>query len=314
MILSVIVPVYNNEKYIERCIDSIIDQKTSLSYDIIVVDDGSTDSTQEKIKKYNEKIKIFKIENHGVSYARRFGVEKSNSKYVMFVDSDDYVENNFIESIFEKYTNGILPFARMRKVYEDKETDMIENVDTKDTLQIIKKIIDGDLFCSFCRTIFEKEKFLEIPVSDMKYSEDLLFVLEYILKYKFHVKTTEEVVYNYYMENESSATNNSFSKKYIEAFKELPLCVDEILLRYNVCEKFKNNCVKLIFMKSLVICCYVMNFKEFKNAFSDKKYGNIKKYIYLEKNIKYRIIQLMYKLKMKLFLFGIYKLKAKIKK
>ncbi len=101
--VSIIVPTYNAEKYINRCLDSLINQ-TLKEIEIIVVNDGSQDNTLEKIKKYTDKrIKLLNLkENKGIGHARNEGIKKALGQYIGFVDSDDYVDKNMFEKIYEK--------------------------------------------------------------------------------------------------------------------------------------------------------------------------------------------------------------------
>ena len=91
-IVSIIVPAYNAERTINRCIDSILKQSYG-NLEIIIINDGSKDSTEEKCMKYikNKKIKYIRIKNSGVSNARNIGIENSTGTYIMFVDSDDII-------------------------------------------------------------------------------------------------------------------------------------------------------------------------------------------------------------------------------
>ena len=108
--VSVIVPVYNNEKYIGRCLESLLCQDYR-DYEIIVVNDGSTDGSVEKIKAINsDRIRLFTIENSGPSAARNYGISKCNEKsdYLFFVDSDDTVTNNYLSSMLRYASNDCL--------------------------------------------------------------------------------------------------------------------------------------------------------------------------------------------------------------
>ena len=88
--LSIIVPAYNSEKTIEQCINSVITQETKYDYELIVVNDGSTDRTKEIVEKFNdEKIVLINQENRGFSGARNRGIDECVGKYIMFLDSDD---------------------------------------------------------------------------------------------------------------------------------------------------------------------------------------------------------------------------------
>lgn len=104
--LAVIVPAYNAEKWINQCMGSIVNQKASFSLQIIVVNDGSTDDTLKLLKPYatDERIEIIDQENKGYSGARNVAIRKVNSKYIMFVDSDDYLPENSVQLLMETAT------------------------------------------------------------------------------------------------------------------------------------------------------------------------------------------------------------------
>ena len=99
--LSIIVPTYNEELYINDCLSSLINQDTKYNYEILVVNDGSTDHTLNEVMKYknNGLVKIIDKDNGGISSARNAGLANSQGRYISFVDSDDIVEPNFVESL-----------------------------------------------------------------------------------------------------------------------------------------------------------------------------------------------------------------------
>ena len=100
--ISIIIPAYNAEKYIDKCLDSLINQ-TKKEIEIIIVNDGSKDKTEEIIKSYTDsRIKYYKNTNKGIGYTRNYGIEKSTGKYLMFLDSDDYYEKNACELFFKE--------------------------------------------------------------------------------------------------------------------------------------------------------------------------------------------------------------------
>ncbi|MER1763147.1 glycosyltransferase family 2 protein, partial [Proteus mirabilis] len=99
--ISIIIPAYNAEKWIEKCIKSCINQ-TYKDIEIIIINDGSQDDTEIICKRYryiDSRIKYKKIENSGVSYARKVGLELSNSHYILFLDSDDYLNRDCIQTL-----------------------------------------------------------------------------------------------------------------------------------------------------------------------------------------------------------------------
>ena len=120
--LSIIVPVYNVEKYIERCLLSLLNQDIPKSeYEIIVVNDGTPDNSADiaqSIADKNENIIVIHRENGGLSAARNTGMEHVHGEYVMFVDSDDYIEPNVLASIFKSANSGnvdMLAFSTCRR-------------------------------------------------------------------------------------------------------------------------------------------------------------------------------------------------------
>ena len=112
--ISFIVPAYNAKKTIKKCLESLLNQSnTKLDYEIIVVDDGSTDDTAELIKEkfgeslLNGKIRLYSKENGGIADTRNFGVSKASGDYIIFVDSDDFVEHTLLHDIEQYITNGV---------------------------------------------------------------------------------------------------------------------------------------------------------------------------------------------------------------
>ena len=100
--LSIIVPVYNTEKYLERCMDSIVNQ-TLKNIEIIIVDDGSKEECAvlcDEISKTDSRIKVVHKENGGLGFARNTGLEVANGEYIGFVDSDDYIERVMCETLY----------------------------------------------------------------------------------------------------------------------------------------------------------------------------------------------------------------------
>lgn len=106
--VSIIVPIYNAENYLDKCIESLLNQ-TKKEIEIILINDGSTDNSEKIIKSYKDKrIKYFKNENQGIGKTRNFGIQKATGKYLMFVDSDDYIDKNMAKLMFDKaFSNSL---------------------------------------------------------------------------------------------------------------------------------------------------------------------------------------------------------------
>ena len=121
-IISVVVPVYNVEKYIIECVNSIIKQTYS-NIEILLIDDGSTDSSGiicDNFKIKDERIKVFHKANEGLGYTRNFGIEHANGKYIVFIDSDDFISENFIELLYNsiKLNDVEIAYCGHNKYYD----------------------------------------------------------------------------------------------------------------------------------------------------------------------------------------------------
>ena len=105
--VSIIIPVYNTEKYLKRCFDSVIAQEYE-NLELVIINDGSIDNSEQIINEYKNKypdlIRYYSKENTGVADTRNYGIEKANGEYVMFLDSDDYLDKALLKTL-EEYIN-----------------------------------------------------------------------------------------------------------------------------------------------------------------------------------------------------------------
>lgn len=141
--VSVVVPVYNVEKYLDKCLDSLVNQ-TLKDIEIIVVNDGTKDNSQDIIDKYTKKyknIKAYKKDNGGLSSARNFGIKKCTGEYIAFLDSDDYVANDTYELLYKKATseNFDVTVCNLNYVYDNymkkATSNLSKDLKTKDEIK-----------------------------------------------------------------------------------------------------------------------------------------------------------------------------------
>ena len=120
MTFSIIIPVYNVEKYLNECVDSVLNQK-NVDYEIILVDDGSTDNSGQICDEYvknHSNISVIHKQNGGASDARNIGIEEAEGDYILFIDSDDKIEKNSLSKINEVIINQKFPDIVMLEVYK----------------------------------------------------------------------------------------------------------------------------------------------------------------------------------------------------
>ena len=169
--LSIIVPVYNSEIYISKCIESLLNQETKYNYEIICVIDGCTDRSEDIINKYkslyNDKILICKQENLGISAARNKGLELANGEYVGFVDNDDYVNENYVENILDGIKKNDADMIQVGYMYVDVKGNIISKhhialplvIDNNKSLDYINQISGFIWAGAYRKSIFEKVRF-----------------------------------------------------------------------------------------------------------------------------------------------------------
>lgn len=236
--LSIIVPMYNCELFIEECLESIYkcNKKYINNTEIILVDDGSKDETLSICNKFinkhkNMKINIISIENHGVSYARNLGIENSTGKYIMFLDSDDYLSSNSLDIIFENLdeNNDIVFFSKTLDENLSKE-------------QMILKLsgygnkgvgISGPYSKVFKKKFLEKNK-INFDTNLIN-GEDMIFCIESLIKsQKFLI--VKESFYEYRI-HIGSATQR-FDDKIIETdrkfYDKLHILIEKSTLERNM--------------------------------------------------------------------------------
>lgn len=242
-LITIIVPVYNTEKYLERCVNSIVNQ-TYDNLEIILVDDGSTDNSGKICDEYAEKdgrIKVIHKENGGVSSARNLGLNVCSGDYVGFVDSDDTIEPNMYEIL---YTNliennadiSICKFAWVKNnCIKKEETNEIEIINANNAIcfSLIGEKFAGQL----CNKLFKREILKDIRFdTEIFVYEDLLVLIQYLLKSN-KVVYSSICLYNYYL-RETSAYHSPFNEKQITAYNAC-LKINELLKNKQEYYKFK---------------------------------------------------------------------------
>lgn len=212
--VSVIVPVYNVEPYLEKCLNSLVKQ-TLKDIEIIVVNDGSPDNSQKIIDEFAKKYKqitSYIKENGGLSDARNYGIEKAHGKYIAFLDSDDYVKENMYMEMYNKAINGNydMVVCDLNYVYEDKIVYVSSNI-KKDTDDIKKVMLN--IYPAAWNKIFKKELFdKDIRFKKNVWFEDVEFIYR-LLPYIQNIGVIHEP-YNQYVQRAGSITNTINKKLY----------------------------------------------------------------------------------------------------
>lgn len=219
-LISVIIPIYNVEPYLEKCINSIVNQTYS-KLEIILVNDGSTDNCLKICKKYQDRdsrIIVVNKKNGGLSDARNCGIQKARGNYLFFVDSDDYVNINIINLLYNDLINGKCDISccLFKKINENEiiDDDNILNKKRKvyNSHDAIEKLLyQKGLTNSAWGKLYKKELFdsIKFPVGDI--CEDLAIMYKlFALSNKISVNKSQ---YYYYLQRSDSIINSSFNEK-----------------------------------------------------------------------------------------------------
>ena len=253
--ISVVIPVFNTEKYLKKCIDSIINQ-TIKDIEVICVNDCSTDNSLEILKNFAKKdtrIKIIDLkENKGVSNARNLGIDSAQGEYIYLIDSDDWLDKDYLEQMLNKIreTNSdIIINANFVNEYEDKTKKaysnfkfLTENFETLDS-KIVQKFFPPAIWTRLYKRDFLKKYNLNFPMVKggaediyFAYACDLIQEKSYIFKGPYH---------HYYQRQTSAMHSKERGFHYIESFKLLYTFLND--------NNIDLNDIKLFYVESLII-------------------------------------------------------------
>lgn len=209
--VSVIIPVYNTEKYLKRCLDSVLNQSYT-DIEVIVVNDGSTDNSLQILKEYEKndnRIKLIDQQNQGVSSARNTGLENVNGEYIIFIDSDDWVESNMFELLVENMSvsNSDISCCQYDK---EVQTD-ISNLEVwtydKSLTEFIKhQKLNGSLVNKLIKSEIVANVRFDTTIA---YGEDALFFWEILLNSK-SLCITNKVLYHVVLHGDSASGSGAY--------------------------------------------------------------------------------------------------------
>ena len=222
--ITVIIPVYNCEKYIKRCVESILDQKQKFDIEIIIVNDGSNDSSAailDALAESRDDVTVYHTSNRGVSHARNYGLARARFSYVWFVDADDYVDEDVFNEIFFKLSQcpDVLALSFIKK-YNEKE-EIILNTKSSPN-EYMKDFLSLRYDASVWQFIFKKSFLQHISFDErLAYSEDALFLTQVFMRNP-KIIFTNKICYHYIIN--SNGAVSTFSARRISTF----YAIDEI--------------------------------------------------------------------------------------
>lgn len=301
--ISVIIPVYNVEKYIDKCIQSVINQSMT-DTEIILVDDGSTDKSLVKCKEWSQKddrVRAIHQTNQGVSVARNRGIKESSGEWIAFIDSDDWIEPNYLEVLYKAavrknidisicgfyfdYPDEIVVRGHYEKDMEFNRREEISQIQIQIFAKNMSKIRNnsgdriGAPWCKLFRSDFIKDNKLEF-IPNLKRSQDVVFNL-FALEHAIKVIYTNQPLYHYRINPDSVCVK--FSKTILTNVNAYLNEMDAFITKYH-----ENDIVfRDAFSTKVCTSVYKCMFQYFFNENYSGSYRKMKRELneYLSQNI-----------------------------
>ena len=315
-LISVIIPVYKVEKYLEKCVDSVINQ-TYDNLEIILVDDGSPDNCPKMCDEYAKKdkrIKVIHKENGGVGSARNKGIEKSTGDYITFVDSDDWIEKEFIHEMLDianKYKVDYVTCGYYR-VYESKKEIINGNLEeiVIDSKEYVNKLLNVQNGYGFVHMkLIKKTKISNLRFEEkLVVGEDALFNIE-LCKHINKAVILNKSLYNYFFN--SNSVVRKYDEKYVDKYLNSMKYMSEYIEKnYNNIETIINLYNYIVYHVMLICVNYCYHPKNNNKYKSLKKVCNIELFNEAIKKSNYNELSLTRKVTLFTLKFKLYFLTA----
>lgn len=298
--ISVIVAVYNTEKYLDRCIESLLNQ-TYKNIELVIVEDCSTDSSRKLLKKYkgNKNIKVFyNRENRGLSYSRNYGLKKSTGDFIGYIDSDDYVEPDYYEKLMSSIKDNKSDIAICDIKLVDEQTNKIQRCKCYANDFDVYSVVNNGFAASACNKLFKRKNIEKYPFAEGKVNEDIAVVIPTVIQAK---KISYADTCYFYVQRGGSIQNSKFSDKRFDIFDGVKTTLERIKNEQDY-EFYKNAIVynQLILLLMFAIPKERNFIKRYKFL---KKFNELSKDYKITKNTNYleylenskRINQIYYK-------------------
>ena len=258
-IITVIIPCYNVENYLEKCINSLVNQ-TDKNLKFIAIDDYSTDGTYPLLKKlerqYPTQLQVYQNDkNYGLAHTRNRGIDLCETEYIGFVDPDDYIELNYYEELRKVLEENHADVAITDVCLKDEEGETIGNVQpgiNRECNDIKEAAIDNGLSASACNKLMKTEAIKQYPFLEGKVNEDICSVIPTVLHAK-KIAYTDETRY-YYVQRNTSIQNSEFSEKRFDIFESVKKTEDRI----KAIEGYEKYMSIIIYHQILMLYVYVI--------------------------------------------------------
>lgn len=308
-LVSVIVPVFKVERYIQRCLDSICNQ-TYRNLEIILIDDGSPDRSGEICDEYarkDKRIKVIHKQNAGVSAARNDGLDIATGDFITFVDSDDYIAPEMYQTLVKliidkKVDIAICNFAKENKygVFEPYWKEDLQCIFSQQ--EQLKYLLTNRYYCcSCCEMLFKKKYLTDIRFDIMKkHNEDLLFIYEVMKKAQKSVYSSKALYF--YCNNQDSAANSNFNDSKMSIIEVSEYINQDVQQEFPELAKIE----KREYMRNNITCAMEMVRSSYKNENAIYRVRNnitrgLGSYVFSNASFGYKILAVLISLNWNVF-------------
>jgi glycosyltransferase involved in cell wall biosynthesis len=236
----VIIPVFNVEKYLRRCLDSVLSQ-TFTGFEVILVDDCSPDASPEICEEYAKKDRRIKvlhnIQNKGLPQTRKAGLDAACGDYILFVDSDDWVENNMLELLYNKAVSDDLDIVYCGiYINTDTEQYMFDFPFLDDKIEMIKEITVWEKFSpAVWNKLVKREIYKKVIFPSANYGEDRQIIIQ-VIHYALKTGYIQAALYHYYTNNDSQSNDGSRTlKRYTDQYEIAAWIISFLENNYSDC-------------------------------------------------------------------------------
>lgn len=277
-LISIIIPVYNVEPYLQQCVDSVLKQSYK-NIEVFLVDDGSKDRSPELCDKYAQqdaRIKVIHKENGGQGDARNKALDIAEGEYITFVDSDDYLDDNYVQYLFDllQHNNADISICETYVFFDDKikqDYNTNESIEVMSSFEALKRLLlkKGLIAAPWCK-MYRKEVFKDVRYPGGCYYEDLAVIHKLFLNSKSVVVSQKKTYF--YRQRQNSTMNCEFNIRKMD--------------RVRIAEDIKKDVMKTHpeFREELLVRCFIANIQTLRELPNGKEYTHYRKII--EDNIK----------------------------
>ena len=285
-LISVIINVYNGEKYIKKCLDSVISQ-TYKDLEILIINDGSIDNTLSICESYKDKrIKIITTENSGLSMSRNVGLDKAKGDYIYFVDADDFIELDTIEYLYNLCKKYEVPIATCKYLEISDYNYTLNNVEEKINIVSSKEFLKDVLLLKnkavstwnklLKKELFDNLRFENRIINDMAFTHKLIMKVD-------KIACSNQIKYFYLRHKESITAQKSSTERLIDIYN---VYID----RYNYINKIYPNLIENnVTVLKIIIELYLKNNTELEKYLNKHNAIKLYKQVFTIKVLKYNI-------------------------